>query len=265
MICALTPFWALKAFRPVQSILDVFAKLNVSVFKCEIASLRESPNAKGLKHFFHGLMSAPKEKQRQAVEQAAAQAAVSRDSDPIFQWIVKLNEKYPGDIGVLCAATLNIVHLRPGQALYLGAGELHAYLEGLGVEIMANSDNVLRGGLTRKHIDVGELLKALTFESEVPKIIEPDGGRPGEKIYRTPAGDFELAFLEPTDEAPFESNTGRSVEILLCVEGQAAINGSDKSSLAIQKGGVVLIPASMEKYTIHGSAKIYRATVPSPE
>jgi mannose-6-phosphate isomerase len=264
LICALTPFWALKGFRPVESILKIFEILNVSAFESELADLREDPNADGLKRLFRALMAAPKERQRKAVEKAALKASGSNESDPIIPWIGKLNAKYPGDIGVLCAAMLNILHLRPGQALYLDAGELHAYLQGLGVEIMANSDNVLRGGLTPKHIDIDELLRALTFESEVPAIIEPMETMPGERVYATPAIEFELSILQPAPGAPCESSAERSVEILLCAEGRAEIAAaSGQSSLEIQKGAAVLVPACAGKYAIRGDARIYKATVPS--
>ena len=90
---------------------------------------------------------------------------------------LELSERYPGDAGVLAALLLNLVVLAPGEALYLPAGNLHAYLSGAGVELMANSDNVLRGGLTSKHVDVAELLRVLDFTPHTPPVLHGVGRR----------------------------------------------------------------------------------------
>jgi len=266
LICALTPFWALKGFRPIDSILDIFDKLGVATFQSELDSLRRSPTSDGLKNFFLALMTAPKEAQNEAVKEAVRAACKPDDSDPVTPLIVKLNEKYPGDIGVLCAAMLNIVHLQPGQALYLPAGELHGYSEGLAIEIMANSDNVLRGGLTPKNIDVPELLKVLAFQPDTPSIIEPVEKAASEKVYATPASEFELSVIEPTAGHLYESPLERNVEILICVEGRANIQKSDaRTGIEVSNGAAVLVPACVGQYLIEGNAKIYKATVPSPK
>ena len=115
---------------------------------------------------------------------------------------------YPGDVSVLSPLYLNLVTLAPGEALFLPAGELHAYLEGTALEIMANSDNVLRGGLTPKHVDVPELLATLAFEGHGPEVLEPVDSGPGERVYRTPAREFELGLLEVTAEAPVHPEPG---------------------------------------------------------
>ena len=110
--------------------------------------------------------------------------------------------RYPGDVSALAPLYLNVVTLAPGQALFLPAGELHAYLEGTALEIMANSDNVLRGGLTPKHVDVPELLAILVFEGRSPEVLEAAESGPGERVYRTPAREFELALLDVERRPP---------------------------------------------------------------
>src|SRR5919197_561897 len=85
--------------------------------------------------------------------------------------VAELAEAYPGDVGVVTALLLNLVHLEAGEAIFIPAGNLHAYLRGVAVEVMANSDNVLRGGLTPKHVDVPELLRLLHFGSGPPPIV----------------------------------------------------------------------------------------------
>ena len=115
------------------------------------------------------------------------------ETDPVWNWIVSLARYYPDDIGVLSPIFLNLICLSPGQAMYLPAGRLHAYLEGTGLELMANSDNVLRGGLTPKHVDVPELLTVLRFESTSIDVILPRRMGPYEETYATPATEFLLS------------------------------------------------------------------------
>src|SRR5262249_58058860 len=105
---------------------------------------------------------------------------------------VELAAAYPGDPGVVIALLLNLVELAPGQALFLPAGNLHAYLSGTGVELMANSDNVLRGGLTSKHIDVPELLRVLDFAAGPPPLLTPRPGPDGGLEYPVPVREFRL-------------------------------------------------------------------------
>ena len=87
--------------------------------------------------------------------------------------MLELGERYPGDAGVLAALLLNRVSLAPGEAIFLPAGNLHTYLHGVGLEVMANSDNVLRGGLTPKHVDVPELLRVLDFTPTTEETLRP--------------------------------------------------------------------------------------------
>ena len=149
------------------------------------------------------------------------------------------------------------------QALFLAPGELHAYLEGTGVEILGSSDNVLRGGLTEKPVDVDELLATLTFRQEpVPKI-EPRPGGPGEAIYPTPAREFELAALAVGPGAPLARRAPHAVEILLCTRGEAAIEGAvAPGAERLARGESVLVPAAAGAYALRGDATVYRASVP---
>src|SRR4029078_1389934 len=111
-------------------------------------------------------------------------------------WALQLSKEYPGDIGVVVALLLNLVVLREGTAIYLPAGNLHAYLRGVGIEIMANSDNVLRGGLTPKHVDVDELLRVLTFSDGPVTVLTPTTSQDGmETVYETVAPEFSVSVL----------------------------------------------------------------------
>jgi len=157
----------------------------------------------------------------------------------------------------------NLVVLEPGEAIYIPAGELHTYLKGMGMELMANSDNVVRGGLTLKHVDVPELLGIVDFRFMHPQKLQPEPGRqPAEWIYETPAAEFQLAVITVSDGISFQSERDRSVDILICMEGSARIQGLKNSdSESIEKGMSVLIPAAVGPYQIAGEATLYKATV----
>ena len=177
--------------------------------------------------------------------------------------MLKLNQEYPGDIGVLSPILLNLVQLCPGEAMYLPAGELHAYLEGAGVELMANSDNVLRGGLTPKHIDVQELLTILSFTGGEVQILSPKRLAFGEAVYPTETAEFVLSVITVNEKAPFESARNRSVEIMICTEGEGAIKDlSDGGMIRLTRGISFIVPAALEQYRLGGTATLFKATVP---
>jgi mannose-6-phosphate isomerase len=147
--------------------------------------------------------------------------------------------------------------------MYLGAGELHSYLEGVGIEIMGNSDNVLRGGLTAKHVDVSELCRVLCFEPREPEILLPREISTGERIFETPAAEFELAALSVKKDKPWRSASSRGVEILLAIEGEMTITDRGVGeSFAMARGASVLVPNSVECYELAGAGVVYRAGVP---
>jgi mannose-6-phosphate isomerase len=178
--------------------------------------------------------------------------------------VTRLNDHYPGDVGVLAPLLLNLVELREGEVLYLGAGTPHAYLEGLAVELMANSDNVLRGGLTPKHVDVPELLRTLRFESTPVHSVPPQAGRDGETRYPTPAREFVLSEIRLRSEAPQAPERRDRVEILLCVSGSAnlAMEPYRGEALRLDPGTSVLVPAAAPPYRLEGGARLFKATVP---
>ncbi|MCJ7682692.1 MAG: hypothetical protein MUO68_00195, partial [Desulfobacteraceae bacterium] len=150
----------------------------------------------------------------------------------------------------------------PGEAIYIPAGELHSYLKGVGMELMANSDNVLRGGLTPKHVDVPELLKIVNFAPEPVGKVKLFVGLPGEKIYATPAEEFQLSVISVANGDPFISERDRGVEIMICMEGEASIQDQgNKEPLPLTASSSVIIPSSVGWYQIDGRAKLYKATV----
>jgi mannose-6-phosphate isomerase len=146
--------------------------------------------------------------------------------------------------------------------MFLESGELHAYLSGLGMELMANSDNVLRGGLTPKHVDVEALLTVLNFTEREMTILSPVMVAPCEGKYATDAAEFALSVITVMAGNQFASLERRGVEILFCTEGKARISiGCSRQFLTISKGTSILVPASSPAYLIDGNAIIYKASV----
>ncbi|MBL0716640.1 MAG: mannose-6-phosphate isomerase, class I [Desulfosarcina sp.] len=264
IVCALTPFWALNGFRKIEDTISLMEKVCASGLRMEIGYLKKEPNSTGLKKFFKSLLSIDESRCTNIIDEAVVNAQNCTENSDICRWILKLRDEYPKDISVLSPIFLNLVCLKPGQAMFLPAGELHAYLEGLSIELMANSDNVLRGGLTAKHMDLPELLNVLTFHDMEPNILEPVFKSNYEKIYISPAEEFALSVITLKKGEKYNSPGDHSVEIILCIEGEAAFfEAGSKKELVLSKGNSVLIPASVEKYSIFGDAVCYKAIIGS--
>jgi mannose-6-phosphate isomerase len=260
IICALTPFWALNGFRSPDTIAATLGEMGVDEIGSETAALAMEANEDGMKAFFSALMTMGASRQRRAVEQAVAFAAPRAGQADVWDWTLRLNEKYPGDIGVLSPFILNLLRLEPGEAMLLHAGQLHAYLDGLGIELMANSDNVLRGGLTPKHVDVPELLRVLDFEETRIKILRPDE----RGAYPSDVGEFRLSVVEAAPDRPYQSGfeEGRGIEVMICTDGECTVAGDDGTAMKVRKGVSFVVPAAVASYSIEGAATLYRASVP---
>ncbi|MGL5504448.1 MAG: mannose-6-phosphate isomerase, class I, partial [Aeromonas veronii] len=157
LVFALTPYQAMNGFRAIPAILALFERVNLAAIADLTAALAASQNEAGLQHFFHQLLVLEGARKDEALEGLLAYAAAHQDEET-FALITSLAAQYPGDVGLFSPLLLNVVTLEPGQAMFLDACTPHAYVRGTGLEIMANSDNVLRAGLTPKYIDVAELL-----------------------------------------------------------------------------------------------------------
>lgn len=249
LICALTPFEALVGFRPVDATLNFFESLGFTALN---ARLRDG----GPKGVVEGVLD-PARWQMEAIEiielvvglvgacehydgEWASEAALLR----------RLDAQYPGDPGIIVAALLNYLTLEPGQALYLGAGNMHAYVGGLGVEIMANSDNVLRGGLTPKHIDVPNLLDVVLPDTVTPELVEVDD----DGNYLTPAPEFTLRRLELSEQPKV---IGPSI-ILSTESGVVVDDGADQLELAATEAAWLAVD---EQAIVSGSGRAWLASV----
>ncbi|MEE8397931.1 MAG: mannose-6-phosphate isomerase, class I [Desulfobacterales bacterium] len=259
-ICALTPFWVLKGFRRISDILFYCDRINPKGLAPLTDDLRNDADPEGLRRFFHALMGFKGEKKKTLIESALSGIEKHRGEDPVFDWMMTLQGVYPFDIGVLSPMILNLIRLEPNQAMFLPAGQLHAYLDGVGMELMANSDNVLRGGLTPKHVDVPELIRILDFSEGDTDVLALHQENDCEYRYPSKTDEFFLSVVSVKDRRIFHSEAERSAEILFCVSGQATITDlGDGEEIVVEKGSSVVIPAAVSGYTVKGNAKIYRA------
>ena len=244
ILCALTPFHALCGFRLVADSMRLFLQLGLDVSQLE---------HHGLRAYLDHVMTLPKEAQGALVDQlvdAARQPVKGFEAECAL--VTRLAGLYPRDVGIVGALLLNLVTLAPGEALYLDAGNLHAYLEGTGVELMANSDNVLRGGLTPKHVDVAELLSVLNFEDGPPRVLRP--GDEAEAVYETPAPDFRLSRISVAAAQPV-TLAARGAQLLLVTEGEVTVKEA-----VLRRGDSVFIGADEGEVALSGRGTVFRAT-----
>ncbi|GAB2452040.1 mannose-6-phosphate isomerase [Conyzicola lurida] len=186
----------------------------------------------------------------------AVVAAASGIEGEHFTLVGELAAAYPGDPGIVVSLMLNLVTLQRGEVLYLPAGNIHAYVEGLGIELMAASDNVLRGGLTPKHIDVPELLSVLDFSPVPVPYLAPETTGSGIAVYRPDVPDFVLAVVTgPVKDAAYDvGGTG----IVLCTAGSFTLTGA-LSSVSVTRGESVLVTADEATLTISGDGDLFIA------
>jgi mannose-6-phosphate isomerase len=262
LVCALTPFTALLGFRPPDDLARRLEPIAGPELNREVGRLGRERTPAALRALFTRLMTLEPEEKDAVIPRALAEAASRGSKDPAWEWVERLHARYPGDVGTLSPLYLNLVTLAPEQALFLSAGELHSYLEGSAVEIMANSDNVLRGGLTPKNVDVPELLGILTFDTREADIVRGQPAGPCQKVFRTPAREFELALVQVAAGTSFTPEPGRGVEVLLGIEGECVLLSEDRD-LPLGRGRAVFVPASVSSYEIGGTGRVFRASIPA--
>jgi mannose-6-phosphate isomerase len=258
VLCALMDTEALCGFRDPSETYALFDGLGVARVLPLVAPLGDEslPPMERLAVVFGRLLRLNAD-QRPVVEEvlsAAAQVSDDGELEKLARTATEIGSSYPGDPGVLAALLMNRITLRPNEALYLPAGNLHAYLSGGGVEIMANSDNVLRGGLTPKHIDVAELLRVVDFTPGFGGLITPVEESPGAWRYPTPAPEFALWRLEPGEDPLAVPATGGG-RILLVTDGSAILS-SGQEDLALARGESALVTAT-EEASIVGPATVF--------
>jgi len=263
LLCALTRFHALKGFRPIDEILTLLGEIVPEGLAGEIRALRDRPGEEGLRAFVGAILGLNRERRRGVIREALERTRPGDDGEGPRTWVGRLATAFPEDAGVLGPVLMNLVTLEPGEALSVAPAELHAYLGGTGIEIMANSDNVVRGGLTTKAVDRAELLRVASFRSGTVQILRPEEGTPGLSLYPTDAAEFQLGRIQVRPERDFEGSGERGVEIHLCLEGEGAfLRGVGEGAVPFSRGGSLLVPAGVPGYRIRGDAVLYRAAIP---
>lgn len=263
VMVALSDFWLLHGFLQPDALKKVLH--SIPAFSSLVAVFEKD----GYKGLYQYVMELPQLQVNLLLlplvlaERQKKQAGKLDKSQPGW-WVAKLYEgqEFIGDIdrGVFSIYFFNIVNVQPGGAVFQGAGVPHAYLEGQNVELMANSDNVLRGGLTPKHVDVPELLKHTIFEGITPVIMQGDDAGNGERTYACPVPDFGISKIELPAGGTLRHITS-SLEIIVVMEGSLRVAG--RGMVTASKGGAVAILAG-EAYEIQAvqSVLAYRAFVP---
>jgi len=264
LICALGPFRALCRFREPGEIARRIRALGVPELEALLTPLLEAPDGVGLRDFLAAWLTLDEAVRVPLVARAVDAASRVADPDGALAVVSRLAAFHPGDAGVLAPLFLHCVELAPGEAMYMPEGELHGYLEGVGVELMASSDNVLRGGLTRKHVDVPELLATLRFEAGAVERLRARPAGPHESVWDTPAEAFRLSVIRGSPGAAWRSGDRAGAEILLCTGGEGALLDGRGGRLSLVRGSAALVPAAAGSYAIEGACVIYRAAVGAP-
>jgi mannose-6-phosphate isomerase len=256
LLVALTPFVAACGFRSLDRTRELFAELG----HVDLGELRRRLDAEGTdRDVLHDVVGwllrrPPDEARLLAASTVVAAGAAGTGSSGSFElereWVLRTHRAFPGDIGVVVALLLNHVELAPGDGLFLDAGNLHAYLNGAGVEIMASSDNVVRGGLTAKHIDIDELLRIVDC-TPIDPVIQP--AEPGVTRYRAPTPWFALERHE-RGGAPLDL-VADGTEIVLATEGSFATGAGE---LTPGMGLAIRNDADMAE-SISGDGVLWRA------
>jgi mannose-6-phosphate isomerase len=260
LLCALSDLDALAGFRDPVATRALLEDLDVP----ELGWLVEDLGMRGAEALADAvarLLRWPAGERLGLVDSVRERAEVVARADgrhaAVARWLVVLGNDYPADPGVAVAALLNLIRLRPGDAIHLPAGNLHAYLRGTAVEVMAASDNVLRGGLTVKHVDVDGLLGVLDTDPLTrPRV--PPVPIPGGQSYPTPAEHFALARLVPGEHG-LELDR-RGPEILLTVGGAASVV-ADGLTVELTSGQAAFVPADARTVSVRGEGPVFRATV----
>ncbi|HEU4421289.1 MAG TPA: mannose-6-phosphate isomerase, class I, partial [Pilimelia sp.] len=266
LLVAISRFETLCGFRDPGESAELLAGLKVPALDPLVDRLAAGTD--GLRDVVTELLTWPAAERPELVRAVAEAAAAAVDGD--YAVAVRLAEHYPGDVGVLVALLLNRVDLEPGEAIWMPAGNLHAYLRGTGIEVMAASDNVLRGGLTPKHVDVAELLRVLRFERLADPKVTPVTLAPGLVTWPTPAAEFALYEVRPHHAAGGQrGHQGATVELaapgprtVICVSGAVTVDDGE-APVTLRRGQAALGRAMARPLRVEGDGTAFVATTGS--
>ncbi|WP_024561748.1 mannose-6-phosphate isomerase [Franconibacter pulveris 601] len=252
LVFALTPFLAMNAFREFTEIVSLLQP--VSGAHTAIAHFLENPNAERLSELFASLLNMQGEEKTRAL--AVLKAAVASQQGEPWQTITFIEQFYPDDSGLFSPLLLNVVKLNPGEAMFLFAETPHAYLQGVALEVMANSDNVLRAGLTPKYIDIPELVANVKFVGKAAgELLTQPVKQESALDFPIPVADFAFSLHDlSTHETPLAQ---QSAAILFCVEGEAVLRRGDER-LVLKPGESAFVAANESPVAASGVGRLAR-------
>ncbi|MBS4686116.1 mannose-6-phosphate isomerase, class I [Aeromonas sobria] len=256
LVFALTRYQAMNGFRAIPAILALFDRMALPALTDLTTALRQSQDEAGLQHFFHQLLILCGARKDEALAGLLAYAAAHQDEET-FATISNLANQYPGDVGLFSPLLLNVVTLEPGQAMFLDAQTPHAYIHGTGLEIMANSDNVLRAGLTPKYMDVPELLACTRCVAKPDDQILLSPRMEGTvQHFDVPVPDFTFSVYDAGEHALTTGNA----EILFAIDGPITLIGQHDEHLTLTIGQSAFVPASTGDYRVMAEGRFARAS-----
>jgi mannose-6-phosphate isomerase len=261
MLVALTPFVALAGFRPVPESVRLFeqlAAIDDSLLANEFSHWLTLLQT-GLRNLFVELTNLRGSLDSVTSALARVEPSMVPGSEPQLQLVKQLQELYPGDPGIIISMLMNQVHLAPGEAVQVAAGQVHAYVRGLGVEVMASSDNVLRGGLTPKHINVNELLRVVDFRGEAAKVDQAKMLANGLFEYPSHVEDYLLYRLEVSPSNLLVDLKLPQAAVVLCTSGELAVSNSLGEREVIKRGQAAYL-ANANFVSFAGSGQGFLAT-----
>ncbi|MEZ8296904.1 mannose-6-phosphate isomerase, class I [Vibrio splendidus] len=245
LVYALTNYKAMNGFRDFAEMAALLSDVNSAALNEELVLFRDNMSSEGLQRFFRFTLELEGRAKEQALTDLLAWAKST--SNELGALIIELNGQYPNDVGLLSPLMLNVLELVPGEAMFLDAGTPHAYIKGLGLEVMANSDNVLRAGLTPKYMDVDELVKCCKFNAlDINNIRTKPIDDTIQYKFPVPAEDFKFSVFHNPQEYKVDQ---RRAEIVLAVNADAILV-SGKNKLVLMKGESAFIPLSKYGYNI---------------
>ena len=266
MVLALSRYEAVAGFRAPRRAAEVLSGLDSALAHRMRRTLRLNPTRFGIRQVFSELVSAGTRPTAAEIDELVEEIAVrlERGASPSRRADANamiMAGTFPGDPGVAAALLLNPVTLQPGEALFVPAGSVHAYISGLGVEIMASSDNVLRAGLTSKHVDVPEMLACVDYVAAPPVRPAPEYLSRATRAYYAPVDDFELLVTEVVPSDGRVQVPGRGPRIVLAVEGETAIT-TPGGRAALARGQALFIGADERVLAVDGDGVVVQADVP---
>ncbi|MCA5892763.1 mannose-6-phosphate isomerase, class I [Isoptericola sp. NEAU-Y5] len=269
LVVALTEFDGLAGFRSTRTVLDLLDGLDGTLVGAVRERLLRDRSAVGVRDAFSHLVAArhdagARDDLATTVASVRARLADGSPSTRADATVLRLAAEHPGDPGAIASLMLHRVTLDPGQALFLPAGEVHAYLSGLGVEVMASSDNVLRAGLTTKHVDEAALVECASFVPRAPASpdVRATGARGQVQTFRVPVAEFALTLLDVEDGEVLDLPAA-GPRTVLCLDGKVTLDAAAGSSSApLARGGSLFAPHAAGPLRVSGDGHVVCAWVP---